>query len=113
MRARRVGPCPECGAARPVIRGHQVAPHLIVERRGGQLWERRCLGSSAPSPADQVLRRHAAGELTEGQAARVLGLDRVDLRERSDAWLDANQHRHPELVLVRRDWVTTWEAARE
>ena len=112
MTARRVGPCPACGQTRPIIRGHQVAAHLIAERRDGQIFERRCAGSARPSSRDELLRRHAAGDLTEGQVARALDVDRVEVRELTDAWLDEHQHRHPRLRMYRRDWATVWESDR-
>lgn len=110
---RRTGPCPVCGALRPVVRGHAVASHLIVERRDGQIFERRCAGSYAPRPAHVILHRHARGEVSEGQAAARLGVDRVEVRAQLDEWLEANQHRHADLRLRRQGWLTTWESARE
>lgn len=46
---------------------------------------RGALGFFTPDITDQVVRMHASGDLSEGQAARILSIDRIALRAMCDA----------------------------
>jgi hypothetical protein len=62
-------------------------PYGFVLRDARPLPPIRCKGAQgffAPDVRDEVLRMHVAGELSEGHAATVLGLDRIALRALCD-----------------------------